>query len=227
MKSTRAYSMTNRAAKADETRARIRACAIELYCERPAEDFTLDEVAKRAGVTVRTILRAYPSKDELVYAAVLGLADGGVYLKPLSPGDVRAAVSAYFDIYESIGDLVMQRLNDERRLPGLKPLLDKGRASHHAGLREVFAPQLAARRGAERAALFNMLVVLTDIYVWKVLRRDLSLGRKAAEALVRRMIVGVLEEGEAYGADSLAQLVGRRQPAAKSRRRTRADGARP
>src|SRR5580693_9185589 len=59
-----------RAAKAEATRARIRAAAIALYTDRPIEDFTLEEVAKRAQTTVQTVLRAFGSKEELVYEAL-------------------------------------------------------------------------------------------------------------------------------------------------------------
>ena len=210
----RRYAMAARAAKAEATKARIRVSAMELYCQRPIEDFTLEEVAGRAGVAVRTVLRAYPSKDELVYAALDEMAAGGVYLKPTPPGDIKAGVSAFFDIYETVGDLVLQRLSDERRRPGLKPSLDQGRENHRDGVKVIFAPQLEQRRGAARAELFNMLVVMTDVYVWKLLRRDMALARPAAEAIVRKMIFSIIEGENADGTDSLAELVGRRQPAA-------------
>ena len=210
----RRYAMAARAAKAEATKARIRVSAMELYCQRPIEDFTLEEVAGRAGVAVRTVLRAYPSKDELVYAALDEMAAGGVYLKPTPPGDIKAGVSAFFDIYETVGDLVLQRLSDERRRPGLKPSLDQGRENHRDGVKVIFAPQLEQRRGAARAELFNMLVVMTDVYVWKLLRRDMALTRPAAEAIVGKMIFSIIEGENADGTDSLAELVGRRQPAA-------------
>jgi AcrR family transcriptional regulator len=209
----RPYVMTARAAKAEATKVRIRASAMQLYCERPIEDFTLDEVAERAGTTVRTILRIYPSKDELVYAALHEMAAGGVFLKPTPPGDVAAAVAAIFDIYETAGDIVIQRLSDERRRPALKPLLDQGRENHRDGVKTVFAPQLGRRQGAARTQLLNILVVATDVYVWKLLRRDMGLSRPAAEATVRKMILSVTEEESANGTDSVAELVGRRQPA--------------
>ena len=155
---------------------------------RPVEDFTLEEVAERAGVAVRTILRAYPSKDELVYAALADMAAGGVFLNPSPPGDVKAAVTAFFDIYEGVGDLVMQWLNDERRHPGLKPTLDQGRDNHRDGVKTVFAPQLERLHGAARKELLTILIILTDVYVWKLLRRDMALSRAAAEATVRKMI---------------------------------------
>jgi len=210
----RRYAMAARAAKAEATKARIRGSAMELYCQRPIEDFTLEEVADRAGVAVRTVLRAYPSKDELVYAALDEMAAGGVYLKPTPPGDIKAGVSAFFDIYETVGDLVLQRLSDERRRPGLKPSLDQGRKNHRDGVKFIFAPQLEQRRGAARSELFSMLVIMTDVYVWKLLRRDMALTRPAAEAIVGKMIFSIIEREDADGTDSLAELVGRRQPTA-------------
>jgi AcrR family transcriptional regulator len=210
----RHYAMTARAAKAEATRVRIRAAAAELYCNAPLEDFTLEAVAGRAETTVQTVLRIFGSKDELTYAALDEMAAGGVFLKPAPAGDIKAAVSTFFDIYESVGDLVMQRLNEERRRPALKPALDQGRENHRDGVRTAFAPQLDRLRGAARAELLTTLVVITDVYVWKLLRRDMALSRPAAEAVVRKMILGVTEREKHDGTDPLAELVGRRQPAA-------------
>jgi AcrR family transcriptional regulator len=209
----RRYVMTARAAKAEATRARIRAAAVALYCNAPLEDFTLETVAERAQTTVQTVLRIFGSKDELIYAALEDMAAGGVFLKPVPPGDVKAGVSAFFDIYESVGDLVMERLNEERRRPALKASLDQGRENHHDGVRTVFAPQLDRLRGAARTQLLSALIVITDVYVWKLLRRDMGMGRQAAEAIVRKMILGVIGQEQKHGTDSLAELVGRRQPA--------------
>jgi AcrR family transcriptional regulator len=209
----RRYVMTIRAAQAEATKARIRAAAVELYCHAPLEDFTLEAVAGRAATTVQTVLRAFGNKDELIYTALEDMAAGGVFLKPAPPGDVKAAVSAFFDIYESVGDLVMQRLNEERRRPALKPTLDQGRDNHRDGVKMVFAPQLERLHGAARAQMLTMLVILTDVYVWKLLRRDMALSRPAAEAIVHKMILGVTEQEKADDTDSLAELVGRRQPA--------------
>jgi AcrR family transcriptional regulator len=210
----RPYVMTARAAKAEATRARIRASAMEVYRHEPIEDFTLEAVASRAETTVQTVLRIFGSKDELVYAALEEMAAAGVFLPPTPPGDINAAVSAFFDIYESVGDLVMERLNEERRRPALKPTLDQGRENHRDGVKTVFVPQLERLRGAARAQLLTMLVILTDVYVWKLLRRDMALSRPAAEAIVRRMILGVIEREKGHGTHSLAQLVGRREPTA-------------
>jgi AcrR family transcriptional regulator len=210
----RSYVMTARAAKAEATKARIRASAMDVYLHEPIEDFTLETVASRAGTTVQTVLRIFGSKDELVYAALDEMAAGGVFLRPAPPGDIKAAVSAFFDIYESVGDLVMERLNEERRRPALKPTLEQGRENHRDGVKTVFAPQLGRLHGAARAQLLTILVVLTDVYVWKLVRRDMALGRAAAEAIVRQMISGVIQQEKADGTDTVAELVRRREPAA-------------
>jgi AcrR family transcriptional regulator len=206
--------MTARAAKAEATRARIRASAVALYCNGAIEDFTLDEVARRAGTTVQTVLRAFGSKDELIYAALEEMAAGGVFLKPAQPGDIKAAVTSFFDIYESVGDLVMQRLNEERRRPALKATLDQGRENHRDGVKTAFAPQLERLHGAARAQLLSALIVITDVYVWKLLRRDMALGRAASEAIVRNTVLGIIEQEKANGTDAVAELVRRREPAA-------------
>jgi AcrR family transcriptional regulator len=212
--SKRPYTMTRRAEAAAATRQRILDSAVQLYCDWRIEDFTLDEVARRAGATVQTVLRAYGSKESLLLAALFRLAEGGVPLKPTPPGDVASAVGAIFDLYESMGDLLMQRLADERRLPAIKPTLDRGRANHREWVEDVFAPLVKGRRDAELAEILNALTVATDIYVWEKLRRDMGLNRDAAEAVVRRMVLSLVKREEDNGEDTLAQLVGRRQPAA-------------
>ena len=213
-KRKRPYVMTARAAKAEATRTRIRVSAMDVYLHEPIEDFTLETVASRAGTTVQTVLRIFGSKDELVYAALEEMAAGGVFLRPAPPGDIKAAVSAFFDIYESVGDLVMERLNEERRRPALKPALDQGRENHRDGVKTAFAPLLNKLHGAARTQLLTILVVLTDVYIWKLLRRDMALSRAAAEAIVRQMISGVIRQEKADGTDTVAELVRRREPAA-------------
>ncbi len=211
--SKRPYVMTARAAKAEATRTRILASAMQLYTERAIEDFTLDEVAEHSATTVQTVLRIFGNKDKLIFATLGELAARGMSLKPTPPGDVEAAVTAIFDVYEAMGDLVVQYLNDERRRPSLQPILQQGRENHRDWVKSIFAPQLKRQSGGARAQLLNILDVATDVYVWKLLRRDQALTRSAAEAIMCRMINSVANMESANGKDPVAQLVGRRQPA--------------
>ena len=94
MKSKRPYDMTARLAKSQATRERIRASAMALYIDSAIEEFTLEEVAKRAEITVQTILRIFGSKEDLLFAALGELAETGLSLKATPAGDIPAAVSA-------------------------------------------------------------------------------------------------------------------------------------
>jgi AcrR family transcriptional regulator len=218
----RTYVMTARSAKAEATRRRICESVIGLYRERSFNDFTLDDVAARAGTTVQTVLRAFKSKDNLVVEALDRLTrrdspdmagrPGG--FMPSPPGDVAAAVASIYDVYETIGDLVIRNLSEEARNPALKPTLELGRKNHRIWVKEVFAPQLKACGGSARNQLFQCLIVATDVYVWKVLCRDQRLSRPMAEAVVRQMIAALTSKEKSDGTVSVAELVGRRQPAA-------------
>ena len=191
----RAYDMSNRAAQAKATRERICLAAVALYRERALDGFTLEEVARRAEVTVQTVLRAFKSKDQLILAALVSLAEDTQPLKiPRVPGDVAEAVTIFFDLYEEVGDFVIQQLGDEPRLPGIKPELDAGRRGHAKWVEEAFAPHLARDTDNAYTQMFRALMVATDVYVWKLLRRDQKLDRTDAEAVMRQLINGVVRE---------------------------------
>jgi AcrR family transcriptional regulator len=179
----------------------------------PIETFTLDEIAARAGTTVQTVLRIFGSKEDLFLAALSEMVAGGVALKVTPPGDIPAAVAAIIDVYETVGDVVIQRLNDERRYPALKTILEQGRQNHRDWVKTAFAPYIARKEGNQRALMLNALVAATDVYVWKLLRRDRGVGRAAAEAVVRKLVEGVTHQEMSDG-HSVVELVGRREPAA-------------
>jgi AcrR family transcriptional regulator len=189
----RAYDMSNRAAQAEATRERIRQAAVALYRENALDGFTLEEVAQRAEVTVQTVLRAFKSKDQLIMTALIKLGEETQPIKiPRVPGDIDEAVTIFFDLYEEVGGFVIQQLGDEPRLPGIKLDLDAGRQGHANWVEEAFAPQLVRQSGEARARLFRALMVATDVYVWKLLRRDQKLDRIDAEAVMRQLINGVI-----------------------------------
>jgi hypothetical protein len=56
----------------------------------------------------------------------------------------------------------------------------------------MFAPALGAHPPAGRDALLDLLVVATDVYTWKLLRRDRRLSRRPAESRVRQLVEQIL-----------------------------------
>lgn len=66
---TRAYHSPLRAEQTEQTRDRIVAKVIEILADPETRDLTIPEVARRAGISVRTAYRHFPTKEAL-YDAV-------------------------------------------------------------------------------------------------------------------------------------------------------------
>jgi hypothetical protein len=67
----------------------------------------------------------------------------------------------------------------------------QGRTFHRAWVERVFASLLAGLSGAAREQRVDQLVAVTDVYVWKILVKDLGRSRRRAKQtlvdLVRRV----------------------------------------
>lgn len=174
--------MGTRAQSAAETGERILDAAVELFWELPLESMTLDEVARRAGVTVQTVLRRFGSKEGLIHAATVRERQKVVAQRDSAPvGDVAGAVRVLIEHYEMLGDRVLKLLADEARSPALKEILEGGRQVHREWCARVFAPALAGLEGVERSRRMAQLVAVCDVYTWKLLRRDAGLSRRQTE----------------------------------------------
>ena len=190
-RTTRGYRMTARARAVEDTRARILDATVALHFERLAGDISLADVAARAEVSVQTVLRHFGSREGLVDAAFEHAAGAIEDERRVVPGDVTAAVRAVVAHYENRGDGALLLLAQEMSEPLARTVTDHGKAMHRSWVEESFAPLLPAGR-RDRAEAVDLLVVATDVYTWKLLRRDggLTVARTRAriEALVRAVL---------------------------------------
>lgn len=190
MNSRRGYSMTVRDEKAAATRRRILDAARELFTSA-STGFTLDEVARRAGTSVQTVLRAYGSKERLIVAAI-GTIREDAPARDAVPTSMSDAIDQLFDDYEEIGDRVIRMLAEEDQIPEFAAVAETGRTQHREWVEAAFAPGLQRLPVRDRPAAVTALVAATDVYVWKLLRRDLGLERGAAQTIVTRLVRGAL-----------------------------------
>jgi len=181
--------MAVRAGKAAATRSRILEVAQELFVADSA-DFTLEKIAAMAGVSVQTVLRAFGNKETLILEAIGTFRSTREPLLVDAPGSVSDAVSRLFDDYEEIGDRVIRMLAEEHRVPGFAAVAEVGRARHREWVEAAFAEQLKACPARESSRILVALLAATDVYVWKLLRRDFGLDRKQSEAAVGLLIRG-------------------------------------
>jgi AcrR family transcriptional regulator len=178
------YSMELRAAAAEATRERILVAAHELFLEHWYDDVTLAQIAKRAGVSAQTVINHFGGKEGLL-AGVQERFGGEVVSRRYSatPGDVDSVVAALMSDYEITGDAVIRLLALEEKVPAVGPMLAAGRKGHREWVEAMFdAPDAVPE-----------LIVATDVYTWKLLRRDQGLSRNKTAAAMRRLIQGILE----------------------------------
>ncbi len=195
--SKRRYRMKVRAATAAVTRERILDAAIAVFWERPLADIALEEVARRAGVSLPTVIRHYDDKGGLFAAAGERESERIRLQRDDAPvGDVRAAVRVLFDHYEEMGDAVLRLLAEEGRVPALRGIADRGREFHALWCERVFAPALTGLSGDERTRARRLaeFIALTDVLVWKLLRRDRRLSRNEAERAVCELLEPLMGE---------------------------------
>jgi AcrR family transcriptional regulator len=180
MKSGRAYTQTVRAQRVAENEARILDAAEQLFMTLPYEAVTLAAIADTAGVTIPTLQRRFGSKEDVFWAA-------GVRVRARiearrgrpAPGDVEGALRDLLHHYDVDGDMTLHFLGQEASCPPIAKVLEGARAMHREWIESVFAEVLAGVSGAARRKRVDALFAATDLFVWKLLRRDL--GRSRAE----------------------------------------------
>jgi AcrR family transcriptional regulator len=189
----RPYRMGARADAAAATRDRIIRAVLELHVAKFHDQITLDDIAARAGVTVQTVLRHFETRERLVTAAAELASSEVITQRTAAPvGNIDGAVENLLDHYEAWGQSALRLLAQEERVPQLRVVADGGRAAHYAWVERTFAPFLAETSDPQLRA---KLIVLADVFTWKLLRLDLGLDRAATASALASMIRAVIDVG--------------------------------
>jgi AcrR family transcriptional regulator len=187
---TRTYRQTARADATERTREAVLDAAQALFRADPLLDPSLDAVADRAGVSTRTVIRQFGSKEALLEAAIAAGVERAAVSRHAEPGDVEGAVRALVGHYEGMGDDVMRWLALADRLPFVRRVTESGVESHYAWVETVFAPDLDGLPRGERRARRAALSTATDVYVWHLLRRREGLGKAATGKQMLALVEG-------------------------------------
>ena len=192
----RQYRMAARAQATQANGERILAAAQELFAEQLYDQVSCDDVAAQAGVTVRTVMRRFGSKQQLFGAVAEERALTIRSSRREAPvGDVPGAVRNLVGSYEEWGDIVLHMLAQERRIAAVGEAVRAGRRYQQAWVTRVFSPLLGDLPPLVQRRRLAQLRTVTDIYAWKVLRRDLGLGRAEVELALRELISDIVARG--------------------------------
>jgi AcrR family transcriptional regulator len=190
MKTMRPYVMRERAQQAERTRERVLQATIALGYRNPLAQVTVRAVAESAGVSVQTVLRQFGTRDALIAAAITR-AQGEVRdERTVDPDDLGATMDALMAHYERVGDGMLGLLGRESWEPEVAAITTAGRAIHRDWVGRAFARAL--RDAPDPDAATDLLVAATDLYVWKLFRRDRRLSRAATAARMRALVDAVL-----------------------------------
>lgn len=190
--SRRAYSQVARAAATEETGKRIVDGFLELLMTDWFDTITLDRVASRSGVAVPTIVRRFGGKDGLLRASIPVLS-AQIGAQRASPsGDRSAVVDRLISDYERTGDAVIRLLALAPRYPVVEQLTEYGRGRHREWVSTAFVDATAALEGGALQETLDALVVATDVYTWKLLRRDLQRSAEQTANTMKRLVSAAL-----------------------------------
>ena len=186
--------MVARAEAAAATGERILDATVNVFWELPTDEISLDEVARRAGVTVQTLIRRFGGRAGLLAAAAEREGERVHRQRNEAPvGDVAGAIHVLIEHYETLGDRVLKLLAEEDRAPGLREIADQGRAFHREWCERVFAPAVSGLGGRDRKRRLAQLVALCDVYTWKLLRRQAGLSRSQTRLALIELVNALLE----------------------------------
>lgn len=185
--------MTARAEAAAQTGRDILTATVALWRERALDKITLQDIAARAGVSVQTVIRRFGSKEGVVEACIEGdVAEVRMERDRAGAGDVDGALDILLEHYERDGDAILRTLGLEDKLEAARAVSDAGRKQHRAWCARVFGPFLPASDAEHYDRRLDAFVAVSDLYVWKLLRRDLGRTVEETRRSLRVLIDGLV-----------------------------------
>ncbi len=192
---------TLREQQAELTRELILGAVVELLEDESVGEISVPEVAGRSGVSLRTVYRYFPTREELLAAAADWINErtfGGIPFE------------------ESIDDLPIlmrsacESWDEHPRLAQAMALSQAGRSvrSHRrvqrlAALRQALANETSNLPEREQRQAFGVLAYLENMLAWATMRDEAELGgREIGEALewaMRTLIEDLRRRNDAAG----------------------------
>lgn len=187
----RRYESSRRADAVGETRARIVQATFELHNEKGVLATSMQDIAERADVALRTVYNHFPTLDDLVNGcgakvqALLAMPRPAIFVgRTTFEERSRALIDELFAMYERGHVQLTVGRCEQHKVPGLARFLTEFEAGRDALVREALRPFRAGARTVREVA------ALTDFYVWKACTEQGLTTRQAAD-LVSAGVVAI------------------------------------
>jgi len=189
----RSYQMSKRAESSAQTERAIFSATADLWRERPFAEITLEAIAERANVSVRTIIRRFGSRDELFNTCIQNDSSNiESDREKAEVGNVESAIHYLLKDYEAYGDAVVRTLAVEGHIDAAKKVLQAGREYHRQWCARIFTPFLPDNESKLYEHELTAFVATTELYLWKLLRRDLNYDLSQTHQTFKRLVNGLI-----------------------------------
>lgn len=191
-------TLDGRAARRERNIALVLDTVVEMFSENAMVP-TIEQVANRSGLSVRSLYRYFADPDELAEAAIERNRRRAVTLATIEaigegPLDRRVDdfVASRWRLYDAMGAAFRASVHHALRQPRLAALLGRRRDELRRQLEEQFAPELAALAADERAVVVAAADALTQPDALELLARHRGLPGEQVEAVLRRGLLALL-----------------------------------
>ncbi len=174
-------------------RRRIVDAATSLFHEAGSIDPPMTRIAERAGCSTRSVIRHFGSKEGLIEATIAGSL-ATIERHRVEPGDIFAAIRDLIDRYETVGDDHLRWIAGGERHPLAHEISERCDRTHQSWVDATFATDLDVLPPTERQARKATLATVTDVRVWRLLRRRGNLSRAATERAILALVGTALAE---------------------------------
>ena len=193
MTRARAYESPLRAEQRDRTRMRILEAAIDVIADQGPEELTIPFVAKRAGVSVRTVYFHFPTKEALLTAAGEEFdARTGLLEFPDRAEDLPAIAPTLWQRFDENEQLIraalVSRAGNEMRA--------EARRRRVVSLERALAPVVSGLGETDRRLVVALVYSMHAAPMWQMLRDYFGLTGAEASRGVSWLVGLILSELE-------------------------------
>jgi AcrR family transcriptional regulator len=184
MQNKRPYSSRLRASQAEQTRVRILEALAEEIADGGMSDFSIDQIARRAGVSPRTVYHHFPNRDALLNGVTDWL-DQQVTGEPISENTTARELfdhlAAAFEAMDAHEGLIRAQLLTELG----QTVRRRGRSRRRPAIEFLIRREAPGASEVEVRRTTALVHYLASSEAWRSMKDESGMsGREAGEAVI-------------------------------------------